>query len=147
MAAETLGFGEAAESITRATREYRAVFRKSNALGNQPAIDELGEVWEECRNPDWDGYGALPVEQTTLTAAYCILDTLPFGFRLPSIGAEPDGQLTLEWRTGPHRVLSVSVDPDGYLHYAGLFGPNKRYGTLALFSTVPSELLQLVQEL
>lgn len=147
MDAATLGFGAESKTIARATREYRAELRKLTAFGNRPAIDELNDVWEECRKPGWDGYGALPVEQTTLTAAYQLLDSLPLGFPLPSIGAEPDGQLTLEWRTGPHRVLSVSVDPDGYLHYAGLFGTNKRYGTLTFFSTAPAELLQLVLEL
>ena len=138
--------GGVAELIDRAARRSREVFRDST-LGPRETLEELGEVWEECRYPGWDGYGALPVEQDTLRAAYSLIESLPFRFPRPSIGAEPDGQLTLEWRTSPHRVLSVSVDPDGYLHYAGLFGTNKRYGTLTYFSTVPPEVLQLVREL
>jgi hypothetical protein len=76
-----------------------------------------------------------------------LIDSLPLGFLRPSIGAEPDGHITLEWRRSPRRVLSVSVDPDGFLHYAGLFGNNKRFGTLTFFSTPPEELLQLVRDL
>ena len=64
-----------------------------------------------------------------------------------SIGAEPDGQITFEWRTSMHRVLSVSVNPNGELHYAGVFGPNKKYSTMAFFTSAPDDLLQLVREL
>ena len=87
------------------------------------------------------------MEQETYHAAYTLIESLPLGFPRPSIGAEPDGQLTLEWYKSPRRTLSVSVDPDGLLHYAGLYGANKRFGTLALFSTAPSELIQLVRDL
>lgn len=132
--------------IDRATQQYRLRLRTS-PLGHQRAFEELREVWEECRRPGWDGYEALPVEQATLTAAYTLIDSLPIGFPRPTISAEPDGQITLEWRTTPSRLLSVSVDPDGYLHYAGVFGPNRRYGRLVFFSTAPDELLQLVREL
>jgi hypothetical protein len=135
-----------AELIDQAARRSRMELRDST-LGHREALEELDDVWNECRNPGWDGYGALPVEQDTLTAAYSLIDSLPLGFPKPSIGADPDGQLTLEWRKSPHRILSVSVDPNGYLHYAGLFGPNKRYGTLVYFFTAPSELLQLVRDL
>ena len=139
--------GSVSESIDRVARLHRDLLRDSTTLGNQSALEELAEVWEECRRPGWDAYEALPVEQAALTAAYTLIDTLPLGFPRPSIGAEPDGHLTLEWRKAPRRILSVSVDPDGYLHYAGIFGANKRYGTLAYFSSAPDELLQLVREL
>lgn len=133
--------------MDRAARKCRVALHQFSTLGNRAAVDELFEVWQECRRPGWDGHGALAVEQETLDAAYQLLESLPFGFPLPSIGAEPDGQLTLEWRRSPCRVLSVSVDPAGYLHYAGIFGTNKNYGTLTLFSKAPVELIQLVRKL
>jgi hypothetical protein len=135
-----------AELIDQAARRSREELRNST-LGHREALEELGDVWDECRQPDWDGYGALPVEQDTLTAAYSLIDSLPLGFPRPSIGADPDGQLTLEWRKAPHRILSVSVDPDGFLHYAGLFGTDKCHGSIAFFSTAHDKLLQLVREL
>lgn len=138
--------GQYAELIDRALQEQRNVLRES-ALGHQEALEELAAVWNACREPNWDGFGGLPVEQSTLTAAYLLIDSLPLGFLRPSIGAEPDGHITLEWRRSPMRTLSVSVDPDGYLHYAGLFGTDKRYGTLTFFSSAPEELLRLVQDL
>ena len=120
---------------------------RDSTLGHPEALEELSHVWDECRQANWDGYQALPVEQATYQATYTLIESLPLGFPRPSIGAEPDGQLTLEWYKSPSRTLSVSVDPDGFLHYAGLFGANKRFGTMAFFSTVPSELVQLVRDL
>jgi hypothetical protein len=138
--------GHVAEFIDQFARQPRDAFLQPT-FGHRESLEELGDVWDECRKSGWDGYDALPVEKDTLRAAYTLIESLPLGFPRPSIGAEPDGQLTLEWRKAPRRILSVSIDPDGYLHYAGLFGPNKRFGTLAYFSTAPAELLQLVRDL
>ena len=104
-------------------------------------------MWDDCQQPNWDGFNALPVEQDAYQAAYRLIESLPLGFPRPSVGAEPDGQITLEWYRSPSRTLSVSVDPDGLLHYAGLFGADKRYGTLTFFSAAPEELIQLVRKL
>jgi hypothetical protein len=134
------------EIIDNAAQQPRRELRDS-ILGNQETLEELAEVWEECRTPGWDGYNAVAVDQDTLRAAYTLVDSLPFRFPRPSIGADPDGQLTLEWRKSPTRVLSVSVDPDGLLHFAGLFGADKQYGTVAFYSSVPDSLLQLVRSL
>ena len=94
---------------------------------------------------DWDGYGAIAVAQETLHNAFLFLESLPFGFPAPSIGAEPDGHLTLEWHRGRRRTLSVSVSPEGELHYAGLFGPSRVNGTEALFGEVPGSILDLIR--
>jgi hypothetical protein len=135
-----------ASQIDKATQELRDRFRDS-ILGHQESFEELNDVWQECRVPDWDGYGALPVEQDTYRKAYLLIDSLPLGFPRPGIGAEPDGQLTLEWHKSPTRILSVSVDPDGLLHYAGIFGADRKNGTLTFFFSAPVELIQLVQKL
>ncbi len=134
------------EVLDSAARKTQARLRNST-LGHREALEELWEVWDECREANWDGYDALPVEQDTYAAAYALIESLPLGFPKPSIGAEPDGQLTLEWHNSPRRSLSVSVDPDGFLRYAGLYGPNKRYGTLTFFGAAPGEIIQLVRDL
>lgn len=132
--------------IDRAARRPQNEIRNST-LGHQESLEELWEVWNNCRRANWDGFKALPVEQDTYTAAYLLIESLPLGFPRPSIGAEPDGQLTLEWHKSQRRTLSVSVDPTGYLHYAGLYGPNRRFGTLTFYASAPDELIRLVQDL
>ncbi len=139
------GFSDEARILHERNRQRREYDRRSsNVLGM--VIDELGTVWEECRVSNWDGYDAMPVEQDTLRNAYLFLESLPVGFPAPRIGAEPDGALTLEWRQSVRRIVSVSVHPDGDLHYAALFGPNRVCGTEAFFGEFPKPLLDLVRK-
>jgi hypothetical protein len=140
------GVSDEARYIDEATRKLQRRLRKSKSLGDADAVqDELATVYDECRLPDWDGFDALPVEQDTLRSAYDLLESLPLGIRAPSIGAEPDGHLTLEWHRSAKRTLSVSVDAQGDLHYAALIGPNQRYGKEAFFGEAPSVILELIR--
>src|SRR5439155_24277094 len=142
----TQGFNVEAKVGAQAAQEERRRLVRTNALGNEAVFDELGTVWEDCREPNWDGYQAVPVDQDTLRNAYVLLESLPLGFPPPSIGAEPDGDLTLEWHRSPRHTLSVSITPIGDLHFAALLGPNRNYGTEAFFGDVPERILNLIQQ-
>ena len=141
----TSGFSDEARNIANATNVQNRNWRTSAALGNQELFDALATVWNECKHPNWDGYDAHAVTQDTLRNAYRLLESLPLGLPSPTIGAEPDGELTLEWHHSPRRTLSVSVTADGYLHYSGLFGPNHTNGTVAFFGDLPAEILALIK--
>jgi hypothetical protein len=104
-------------------------------------------VYNSCSAKNWDGYDAMPVKKKGLDAVRSIIESLPTEIPMPSISAEPAGFLTLEWYKSPCRTLSVSVDPDGWLHYAGLYGLNRRYGTFELTPVFPEELIQHIREL
>src|SRR6266511_2268159 len=92
-------------------------------------FEELLKTFEECREANWDGHGAQAVHEETCHLARQFLAALPLSTPLPSIGAEPDGQITVEWYRSPQRTLSVSISPEGELHYAALLGSTKAYGT------------------
>lgn len=141
-----IAWGSAADFVDRAALQQQHALRQTTALGIQAALDELSEVWEECQLPGWDGYGAKPVGWDTLDAAHKLLESLPYGFPLPSISAQPDGLLTMEWHRTPRRTFSISVDPDGLIHYAGLFGPEKQFGTVIYFDRLPEKILRLAGE-
>jgi hypothetical protein len=51
---------------------------------------------EACEKPGWDGYSAEPVAVDAYRSAYRLVEQLPAGIPMPSVGAEPDGHLTLE---------------------------------------------------
>lgn len=101
---------------------------------------------QKCLRADWDGYGAEPVRAGTLALAYRFLGALPLGVPAPSFCAEPDGQLALEWYRSPRRLLSVSISPDGDLHYAAILGPNKAYGTEVFSGEVPRPIQDLIHQ-
>ena len=102
---------------------------------------------EACEKPGWDGYGAEPVMLDAYRVAYRLVEHLPAGIPMPSVGAEPDGHLTLEWYQSPSRVLSVSVGPAGELNYAALLGEtSRRTGSEVFQNRVPGDLLQLIHQ-
>jgi hypothetical protein len=140
------GVSDEARYIDKATRDCQRHLRTSKVLRDADAVkDELATVYEECRVPNWDGFQAMPVVQDTLRNAYVLLESLPLGIPSPSIGAEPDGHLTLEWHRSANRTLSVSVDGEGNLHYAALIGPNQRFGKEAFFGESPNVILDLIR--
>ena len=108
------------------------------------ATEDVSRIAQECSMTNWDGYGAAPIAGDTHWQACLFLDTLPLGTPAPSVGAEPDGHLTLEWYRSPRHTLSVSVSPEGDLHYAALLGPAKAYGTEPFLGDIPQSILDLI---
>ena len=143
----TRGESEAARFVAEQARKGRQQIQRSLTLGSgiKAVLIELRSVAESAAAPNWDGYGATPVSAQTYRQAYFFAESLPVGVPPPSVGVEPDGQLTFEWYRGPRRLLSVSVSSDGDLHYAALLGHNKAYGTEAFIGEFPKPILELVQ--
>ena len=110
----------------------------------QGLFEELLKTFEECREPDWDGHGAQPVCEGTYHFAHQFLAALPVGGPSPSIGAEPDGHITVEWYRSPQRTLSVSVSPNGALYYAALLGKERICGTETFRARMPQVLSDLI---
>ena len=114
------------------------------ALDSSKVFEELLKTFEECRQPNWDGYGAQSVREETYDLAHQFLAALPLSTPVPSIGAEPDGQITVEWYRSPQRTLSVSISPDGELHYAALLGTEGICGTETFRARMPQVLSNLI---
>ena len=142
------GESDAARFIAGKAREARQALRETYTFGRHAfheALRELVSIKEQCRLSGWDGYDSEPVRSKTIWSAYRFLEALPPGFPTPSVGAEPDGDITLEWYRSPRKTISVSVSPDDNLHYSALLGPNKHYGTEAFFGEVPASILDLIR--
>lgn len=143
----TIGFSEAAKYASERAAEPNRRLQKSSVFGIESVLrEELADVWEECRKPDWDGYNALPVTQDALRNTYTLLESLPLGLPRPSVGAEPDGHFTLEWHHSPSRTLSVSISPDAELNYAALLGPARVCGSEPFFGEIPQSICDLVRQ-
>lgn len=108
-------------------------------------LPELTELIKNSSHPGWDGYNALPVSSQAYNVTLEFLRALPNTLPIPSVGADPDGHVTLEWYNNPHRTLSISVSPEGELHYAALLGPNKAYGTEIFYGSAPENIVELIQ--
>lgn len=139
------GTSDTAGLITKANQEQRQKWLDTNTFGQlRASISELCQLFQDCRLPNWDAYGAEPVSEETFHLAYQLLEALPLGTPVLSLGAEPDGHITLEWYRSPRRVLSVSVSPKGELHYAALVGASTHYGTEPFYGEAPKAIVDLI---
>ena len=145
----TSGSSDEAHWLVQEVAKERQRLRESHVLGGagNDAFRNLCAVVEESRFPNWDGYGALRVSEEAFMYACHFLRTMPLGTPAPEVGVEPDGDLTFEWHRSWYRTLSVSVSPDGNLHYSALIGPNKVYGTEAFLGDIPQTILDLIRRI
>jgi hypothetical protein len=145
----TTGSSEAAHYIAQLATEGLNQFLqpRSRSQSRQAVLQEMASVQEECSQPGWDGHQAEPVALETYRHAYAFLEAYPPEMPLPTVGAEPDGHLTLEWHRNSRRTLSVSVSPSGELHYSALIGPSSAYGTEFFLGDVPPSLFDLIRRI
>lgn len=108
--------------------------------------DILEQLSKECAGDGWDGYGAAAILPETITQTRRFMEALPPGTPAPSVGAEPDGCVTLEWHRSSCRTLSVSIAPGDQLHYAALLGTRKAYGTEPFFGDISPIILAHLAE-
>lgn len=146
----TSGASESARFVAAQLLRGRIEAERSQTLG--AGMDRLRQdifrVAGECSKPGWDGYGAEPISAKTFLQVQRFINALPLGMPLPSVGAEADGHMTLEWYQNPSRVLSVSISPEGDVHYAALLGlPTRLSGTLPFLGEMPEEILRIVRRL
>ena len=119
----------------------------ANASVREQALQALAAQAESYALPGWDGYGAEPVAREAYRHTHRVLESLPAGLPMPSVGAEPDGHLTLEWYHSPSRVLSLSIGPGGELNFAALLGhTSRRTGAEVFGSELPHDLLELIHD-
>lgn len=136
-------------SIAEEIGKSYASLKKLNALGlsAKGTFQQLEEIFFQCSSEGWDGENARPISEEVRQLAIVFLDSLPLGIEAPEVGAEPDGDITLEWYRSPRWILSVSVSSKGKLHYAALFGASELYGSEPFFGKAPNIILDLINKI
>lgn len=102
----------------------------------------LDEIYHECTESNWDGYGALPVAEPAYDEAVRFLEALPSWLPIPEIVPEPSGEIGFEWNLGKNQVFVVSVNGTNRITYAGLLGTgNKAHGTELFDGSIPQTII------
>jgi hypothetical protein len=109
------------------TWEKERNFLTRSALDWLPAVEAaLRGIRDECRNPGWDGDGALPITDHVINLAAKIAETLftllPKGTPAPDLIPEADGEICISWSVDATRMFSASVGEHGKINFAGQFG-------------------------
>jgi len=111
------------------------------------ALLSLFEVYKDCSQENWDGYGALAIPYGAYEEAGKIIKLLPSSIQIPEITAEPTGEIGFEWRRGKGQVFVISVGGKNRINYAGIFGDNKTHGSEYFEETIPSEIIRNLRRL
>lgn len=137
----TLGESLVSRNLLGLFNETRQHFMEPVSRGKM-----LNELWNcleriesECKEYNWDGYGASPLLQKALMEIKIILRELPLCLDRPQIVPEPSGAIGLEWRRGGHQIFILSVDGSETISYAAiLHGGSKKYGVERFTETLPN---------
>ena len=140
--------GKIASFVAEEREKSRDRLEKSIVLGlaAKGTFQELDEVYEECSSAGWDGEQAEPISREVVEYTILFLESFPLGIEAPEISAEPDGAITLEWYRSPTRVISISINPDGWIYYAALIGTSRRHGGDCALIGVSDDILKLISQ-
>jgi len=109
----------------------------------QPLLD----IYEACRDRDWDGDGAEAVPEEAVARAAAFLAALPSTVPTPEMAPDIHGDVCFDWIVASDRHLAVALNADGHLSYAALFGPDRTHGADSFTGCVPEPLLELLATL
>jgi len=125
------GIAEGKKVVEKQRRIYDYL-EKSNGLfeGRSSALERLERIKEDCSVSGWDGEDAKEVSLLSYNNARHWLQKAPAGIGAPDPGVNVRGQMTLEWRQRDGRLLSLTFDDQGYLHYIVFSGFEKIYGNM-----------------
>lgn len=138
--------GQEGQSLRRMVGEARSATLTDASFSLAEKYRELQEVMVEAAVPDWDGYGAAPVNLQAVQRAWDLLELLPSWVPKPMIAPEADGEVLVEWRSGPRWALAISVDASGRLAYSAILGKREHFGNERLGDEVPQTITVLLSD-
>lgn len=84
--------------------------------------NEISGLLEEAGVENWDGEGALALQEDTVLTARNVVDDLPNYAGKPDVSATPHGEVDFDWVINRNLMLTVSIGPGGKeIAFAGLF--------------------------
>lgn len=138
--------GTSPESKRIENRLREAVMHYRSRAERERAFSELARAMETGREANWDRYGAVPANPRVAQLGCRFLNALPSTSPTPSVGVDPDGEISFHWAVSRERQLTVSLSPDGLLSYAGSFGSvSTAHGTEDFDDTVPQTILEAIR--
>lgn len=136
-----LGVSDAAQTVNQFAKSIQEYNNQTVTFSDHSLVDQLIDTFSEASVHGWDGVGSLAVELETLQVTRELVESLPTEYRTPEISAEPDGHVELIWRVNSRRILSVSIDSTGLMHWAALIGQEDPRGTCSFEGQTPPTLL------
>ncbi len=115
---------------------------------HRQVFSALRETYLECQSENWDGYSALPINNSTYNDAIRFINALPSYLPSPNIVPEPTGDIGFEWDFGKDRIFVASVDGTNRVTYAGLIGKgNNTQGVETFNGSIPQTIVDQIKRI
>ena len=114
---------------------------------SRQALSELIGLFNECTQPNWDGYDAPALKPQVFEYARQFIATVPLDLPNPEISASPQGDISFEWYQGPKQIVSVGVSESGEIHFASLSGYRRVFGSYPFDGTFDDQIYGLIHDL
>ena len=137
------GIGDSFEVIVKDLQDLENSYKLTiDGQRFDPVRKSLLDIFRECSEVNWDGYGAKPITSETYFEALRFIDLLE-GLDPPDIVPEPTGKIGLEWRKGDRSIYVIALGGKNVISYAGLFGPgNETHGTENFPEHIPETIIE-----
>ena len=126
----------------------RRVSGENNVVNHPqwPALaDQLLEVCEEAKTPDWDGAGAKPVSDGAYQMSLRLLRRIPSTVQTPEIFADTDGSICFEWYMS-RRSFAIFVAATEVMMYVGYYSDSEQFSGRRVFpGQFPAEFLNWIR--
>ncbi|MCK5296692.1 MAG: hypothetical protein KAJ75_07355 [Alphaproteobacteria bacterium] len=113
---------------------------------HQAFEEELNNIIKECSEEDWDGEGALQLNDSSVRYAKSFIENLPCGVSLPEPVPEPCGELALVWKKNGY-YIAIGIDSNAMIAYGGTTPSGTITGDLKFDGIIPKELLDLLKRI
>ena len=115
------------------------------ALSEKIKIErDISAILLKCSSPDWDGYGAAPVDTGSIKYAKEFIDQLPSHISYPELTADPDGDLDMVWIKNGYSLV-VAIDKDGQIAWGGTYSDGSMHGDAQYKHCIPAELINILE--
>lgn len=131
--------------------QWRTIFHEivsSIAMGAQyrRLCGDLTHLGSFARVANWDGHGALPLDQQALAYATRIANMLPVTEPAPEVSVDPDGEVSFDWHRNSKRTLSMSIGREGKMRYASIMGESESFGVEPWRDEIPESIRRVLEE-
>lgn len=138
------GVSEQSHELLQYTKDIRAHNSRTISFGWKESLYQyLVDICSRCKEENWDGYDARPINQNNFYAASILLDLLPDNVGIPDIIPEPTGEIGFEWSKGKDLIFVLSVNPDT-ITFAGVLGVNKFHGETKFTNELPENIKRML---
>jgi hypothetical protein len=138
-----------AQDLGKRQSDVRSALLRSIAVRDtaEHLTSELEDLASEASCRGWDGYDAAAIDPDACEFAMRFIRALPTTGPMPTLNADPDGEVSFEWHFGKRKALSVSIGASGRCTFAWVSGQRSNRGTDWIEHEIPASIVFALRQL